>query len=810
MRTVLLASLRTHTRRYVAAVVAVTIAVGFVVVTNALASSAKNGLSAGVADVYAGADLVVGDEYGLSEDDVVATLAAADRAGDSADVVGSAFVPVSADGTSLGDQTSVGTVAVDPALQRLDVTSGTAPAAPDEALVDRSTAQAAGIAVGDRLVLGGGAETRTVQVVGLADSPSYLAADVHVPWVTLSQLPGSYADAVLYRAAGAEDAAARADVLRGEVAAEVRDRDSYVDARITTINQGVDVIGTILLLFAGISGFVAVLVIANTFTILFAQRTRDFALLRCVGATRGQILRSVRAEALALSVLASLVGVGVGVVAGHGIVAVVRLFAGDTMGAVDLSATWLVPAFVGGVVTTLVGAWWPTRAVVRVSPLDALRPAADTDVRTRAGRVRVTLGGLVLSLGVAGLAAAVASSSVVVLLAGGMTSFVGVLLLGPTLVPALLRVVGGLLGRTGPSARIALANAVRNPRRSAATTASLLVGVTLTTAVLTGTASARGALDDQMDAEHPVDVALTGTDTIDDDLLSAVRGTPGVEDAVAVPGVAAEADGLGRITVLGPDPSVRSIGRDAAALTPADGEVLVPFALVRNLDQELPDELTLGVGDRTVTLRASYVAQEWGPAAIVSPDTLTELGSAGTPAVWVRADGDADADDLGGELGALVRGTGLETTNALQDRAYVDLQLDVLVGAVLGLLGVGVAIALVGIANTVGLSVLERGREHALLRALGLTRRQLRRVLAAEGLLLAVVAALLGTALGVAYGWLGVRAMVEPAVPAVSTVVPWGQLAAVVVAAAVAGLAACVLPARRASRVTPAEGLTLD
>ncbi|MGJ9424068.1 ABC transporter permease [Aeromicrobium sp. CF3.5] len=809
MRTVLLASLRTHTRRYVAAVVAVTIAVGFVVVTNALASSAKNGLSAGVADVYAGADLVVGDEYGLADDDVAATLAEADRAGDSADVVGSGFMPVSADGTSLGDQTSVGTVAADPALQRLDITTGSAPAAPDEALVDRSAAQAAGIAVGDRLVLGGGAEARTVQVVGLAASPSYLAADVHVPWETLSQLP-AYADAVVYRVAGAGDVAARAEVLRGEVAAEVRDRDSYVDARVTTINQGVDVIGTILLLFAAISGFVAVLVIANTFTILFAQRTRDFALLRCVGATRGQVLRSVRYEALALSVLASLVGVGVGVAAGHGVVALVRLFAGDTMGAVDLSATWLVPAFVGGVVTTLIGAWWPTRAVVRVSPLAALRPAADTGVRTRAGRVRVALGGLVVTLGIVGLAVAVASSSVSALLAGGMTSFVGVLLLGPILVPALLRVVGGLLGRTGPSARIALANAVRNPRRSAATTASLLVGVTLTTAVLTGTASARGALDDQMDAEHPVDVALTGTTTIDDDLLSAVRGTSGVEDAVAVPGVVAEAEGLGQVTVLGPDSSVRAIGRDTEGLTPADGEVLVPFALVRNTDQELPDEVTLGVGDRTVTLRTTFVASTWGQAAIISPAALAELGGAGTPAVWVRADGDADADDLGGELGALARGTGLETTNALQDRAYVDLQLDVLVGAVLGLLGVGVAIALVGIANTVGLSVLERGREHALLRALGLTRRQLRRVLAAEGLLLAVVAALLGTALGVIYGWLGVRTLVAPTVPAVSTIVPWGQLVAVVAAAAAAGLAACVLPARRASRVTPAEGLTLD
>ncbi|WP_344325365.1 FtsX-like permease family protein [Aeromicrobium halocynthiae] len=124
--------------------------------------------------------------------------------------------------------------------------------------------------------------------------------------------------------------------------------------------------------------------------------------------------------------------------------------------------------------------------------------------------------------------------------------------------------------------------------------------------------------------------------------------------------------------------------------------------------------------------------------------------------------------------------------------------------------GGGEVLGLLGVANTVGLSVLERRREHALLRALGLTRRQLRRVLAAEGLLLALVAALLGTGIGVLYGWLGLATVIAPTLPSAGLVVPWGQLTTIVVVAAVAGLAACVLPARRAAGIAPAQGLTLD
>ncbi len=159
---------------------------------------------------------------------------------------------------------------------------------------------------------------------------------------------------------------------------------------------------------------------------------------------------------------------------------------------------------------------------------------------------------------------------------------------------------------------------------------------------------------------------------------------------------------------------------------------------------------------------------------------------------------------------ALAQPAGADLADNLAKRSWVDLQLDILTGTVVALLGIAVVIALIGIGNTLGLSVLERGRENALLRALGLTRRQLRATLAAEALLLSVVATVLGTAIGVTFAWVSLQALVKAAVDEAPMVLPWGQLAIVVVLAAVAGLASSLVPARRAARIAPAAGLSLD
>ncbi|MFJ3406421.1 ABC transporter permease [Promicromonospora sp. NPDC090134] len=200
----------------------------------------------------------------------------------------------------------------------------------------------------------------------------------------------------------------------------------------------------------------------------------------------------------------------------------------------------------------------------------------------------------------------------------------------------------------------------------------------------------------------------------------------------------------------------------------------------------------------------------WGGAGIVAPETLASLGSPRTYAVWVRASADADPVALLADLDTLADAAGADVDNGLRAEVADNQMLGTITGATLGLLGISVVIALIGIANTLGLSVLERVREHAMLRALGLTRRQLRRMLAAEAVLLSVTATLLGTVLGVGFAWVGYETFVKTALDVATWRVPWAELAAVVPVGALAGLLAAVLPARRAAAVTPTTALTLD
>ena len=192
-------------------------------------------------------------------------------------------------------------------------------------------------------------------------------------------------------------------------------------------------------------------------------------------------------------------------------------------------------------------------------------------------------------------------------------------------------------------------------------------------------------------------------------------------------------------------------------------------------------------------------------------ETLARLTDAPAPrAIWVRASSGADSTQLVGALGDLAAPAGANVYDQLEARETENAPLRILTWAIVALLGFSVAIALVGIANTLGLSVLERVREHALLRALGLTRRQLRQMLAAEAVLLSLVAALLGTGIGIGFAWVGYQTFVKQALTNATMQIPWPLLGAVLLSAALAGLIASVLPARRAARVTPAAGLSFE
>ncbi|MEV1167623.1 ABC transporter permease, partial [Nonomuraea sp. NPDC049784] len=496
---------------------------------------------------------------------------------------------------------------------------------------------------------------------------------------------------------------------------------------------------------------------------------------------------------------------------GYGLIALINTLAPTTpMGAPELPTPWLLGGFTVGLAVTMLASWLPTRRVVRVSPLAALRPDAAVDIHTATGRVRLALAALLLVTGLALLGVAMSQDSTALLLAGGGSVFTGVLLFGPVLVPRLVQITGALLG---PAGRLATKNAVRNPRQTATTTASLLVCVTLTTAVLTGSATTRAAVDEERDRSHPIDAALTSPETpVTTDLLDQVRRTPGVEQAISVEGAMAQVAGLDEPILVVTAPDAEQVARDGGAFAQVEPGMisLDPAAFRKDLGIQLGDQVTVQAGDRQDQLQATFLSG-WGQTGGVAPETLAQLTDSPEPhAIWIRAAPDADPIQLVDDLAGLADAAGAEIHDQLQARATEDQQLDILTWSVLGLLGIAVVIALIGIANTLGLSVLERAREHAMLRALGLTRRQLRRMLAAEAVLLSVVATLLGTVIGVGFAWAGYETVVKRALSDATMQVPWLSLGVVVLIAALAGLLAAVLPARRAARVTSAAGLSLD
>lgn len=804
MRSVVLGSLRRYGRRYVAAAVAVMVAVAFLVVTNALISATRSGLTAEVGVPYAGADAVVQDPSGEL---AAALVERAERKDAQAAVLGWTTQPIRRDGRLVAERADVAPVAGDSGLRWQELAAGRFPTGAGEAVADVNAAKTHGVAIGDHLTVGSGRDQLEVTVVGMVNSPSILVAgSLYLTWPDIKRWAQQmYVDSVAWAGAGAVADQVTA-LQRAFPDASVVDRDTHVAERKVEVDRGVDVMAILALLFVAIAVFVAVLVIANTFTILFAQRARDLALLRCVGATRKQLVRSVRLEALLIGVGASLLGLAVGAGLGHGLVALINGVTDSfSLGAAALSPGWLLGALLTGVLTTLVAAWLPTRRVVRVSPLQALRPESTVTADRRAGVARMALALSLLVVGVAGLTVAVTESSMELMVVGGAATFTGVLVLGPVIVPAAVSLIGGLAGRIGgPTWRLATRNTVRNPRRTAATAAALLIGVTLTSAVLTGLATSRGAIDAEMDTEYPIDVALTATTAhLDANLLDAVRGHRDVDEVVTVNGTTARADTWGPVRLGVADPSV---AHDREALNTTPGTVVAPSGLLT--DAEVPRKVTFTVGDRSITL-AVQVGDGWGDLVLIHPADLAALTDAPTTqAIWLRASSSADAEDLVGDLTALT--SDVDVTSTLSQRAYVDLQLNVVTAAVAGLLGISVLIALVGIGNTLGLSVVERSREHAMLRATGLTRRQLRGSLLAEASLLSVVATVLGIALGLTFAWVAVQTAVEPIAEGVTMVLPWGQLGTVVAVSALAGVVSAVLPARRAARATPAAGLAAD
>ena len=419
-------------------------------------------------------------------------------------------------------------------------------------------------------------------------------------------------------------------------------------------------------------------------------------------------------------------------------------------------------------------------------------------------------------MGVIVVALTADAHNVLLAVAGAAVTSLGVLALAVVVVPALLRAAGRLAGRGGPTARLAAANLVRNPGRSAATCTALMLAVGLIVTLQVGSATVKATLDAALDEKFPVDLVVTNPDgPISPAVTAAVGRAAGVTATVDVRSVQAG--------IVGADPQedatellVSAPGAGVERVVPTGLEPLTGrTALVDGFTLEMlgarsgdPLELTYQGRRARFVLQASEIPRSGG--VVVTDDALTALApTAPTSELWAAA---ADRDDARAVLAEVRQATagqpGLRVDGSLPEAAEVGQVLDTLLAVATGLLGVAVLIALIGVGNTLGLSVLERTRESALLRALGLQRRQLRGMLAVEAVLLALVGAVVGVVVGIAFGGVGAASLArETGMGALHLAVPVAQTLGVVAVAALAGALASVLPARRAALATPTAAL---
>ncbi|WP_418276145.1 FtsX-like permease family protein [Isoptericola jiangsuensis] len=856
MLRITLAQMRRSVGRLTAAGIAIAIGTAFVAATLLAAGVITRTTYDSVAARYADADLVV---LGTVDDPLTpADVAAVDAVDDvsataSLDTTWATFTR----GARTVFQATV--PVVDDALMPLEVSDGAMPTADGEVALPTDVAERLGVEVGGTVTAGHDVldgdqwETSTdeLTVTGLVTDPAgaylqlggaaVLPAGTFETWQAdstgvdpgVSELAVSLTDGTDVEAARtALEQAVGASTTDGREVVTTDERAADVTAQFT---GGQDLLFLVFTLtFAAIALLVAGLVIANTFQVLVAQRTRTLALLRCVGADKGQVGRGVLLEAAIVGVVASAAGVVVGTALGQAALWVAHALDVPVPLPSTVTVTWQVvvlPVVVGTLVTVL-AALVPARAATRVAPLAAMRPA-EAPVARGAGRVRLVLSLAATVLGFGLLAAGAALGTLaqeptfglLAGVAGGGLSFVGVAVGAVFWLPRVTALAGRLVGASGPTARLAAANTSRNPRRTAATSTALLIGVTLVAMMSTGAASARSSLTSALDEAYPVDVALSSAvwdadgavDPLPAGLAADVAALDGVDDVVPVSSVypeitwpGATGDDAYRPQVVAVDPDVgREVVRTDALDELRPGTILLPDWAVSGT--EVPDTVT--VAGPTGTLEMDVVvapADAWG-AAVTAEDAELLAGDLTASDLWVGLTDVGVATDVVPQVQDLVSdaGSSVQVTGAAVERASFERVIDTLLGIVVGLLAVAVVIALIGVANTLSLSVIERRRESATLRAIGLSKAQLRGMLAIEGLLIAGVGAVLGIALGLVYGWAGSAAALG-VMGDVVLAVPWRDVVLTLVVALVAGLVASVVPARAALEASPVEALAAE
>ncbi|MFC4466730.1 FtsX-like permease family protein [Streptomyces xiangluensis] len=743
---------------------------------------------------------------------------------------------VDSENESVGPTTGAPTIANDWYVTErspVELTSGHEPRGPGEALIDADTADNKDVRIGDTLTVIAQPGSFKVEIVGIATftttNPGAALVFLDIPTAQTELLGkrGVATSVAVTAEEGVSDAVLKERISRaiGTETYEVETADEQAESAAAELGGFLDVIKYVMLGFAGIAVLVGVFLIVNTFSMLIAQRTRELGLLRALGADRKQVRRSVLLEATLLGLVGSTLGLATGIGLAFGLIELMGLL-GMNLKSTEMVIGWVTPvsAYAVGVGVTFVAAYLPARRAAGVSPMAALSDAEIAGVG-RPLRVRAVVGTVVGALGAAALVGCVTAtetgSAASLLGLGVVLTLIATVIAGPLLVRPVIRVLGGafpaLFGSIG---RMSQRNALRNPRRTGATAAALMVGLALVGGMSVASASMTESFDQQIDKTLGADFVVQNNNfqPFPQEITEKVDDTDGVGIVVRqrfAPIAATLPDGERVETAAGGYgdqlDEVANItyaqGDTAAALAPGNMAMDVDYAEDHDvrIGSVIPIEFPAG---RQTELRvAALTDQEGGEgfgaqgAMYFGLKTLEQYVPGGQDStLYVNAASGTSADTLRSRLEQT-----LDPYPQVQVRDQADYkqlvrdQIAVLLYLVYALLGLAIVIAVLGVVNTLALSVVERTREIGLLRAIGLARRQLRRMIRLESVVIAVFGAVLGLALGLVWGVCVQQVLALQGMTALA--IPWVTIVAVVVGSAIVGIVAALLPALRASRM---------
>jgi putative ABC transport system permease protein len=831
-----------HKARLLMTVLAVMLGVAFVsgtlVFTNTISDAFQKSSAKGFdqVDVAVTADHqeAEGDQVGKRHDLTQATLDKTERVPGAASAIGAVqgFTAIAGkDGKLLGDgfQSQGGNYwgTDDP---RYPLVSGHAPKGRGEILIDSETAKRAGYEVGDTVRMSVDGPVLTPEITGIftTDDGNVAAGGSLTLFDTataqkLFGKAGVYDQIDVKAKPGVTQAALKAELdkaLSGD-RVETTTGKQLADDQAEAIARSMSGMQTGLLVFAGIALFVGTFIIANTFTMLVAQRTRELALMRAVGASRRQVTRSVLIEAFVVGAVAAVAGLVAGIGIGAGLRSLMgTLDATVPDGPLVIKPATILTALAVGILVTMLAAWLPGRRAAKIPPVAAMN-SVHAKATTKSLVLRNTLGALVSAAGVAVVLVATTmdgSDGQVPMGFGAVLLIIGVFILTPLLSRPLIAAAAPVLRAFGISGKLARQNSVRNPRRTAATASALMIGLTLITGMTVMAGSLQQAIEKMASSSIKADyvVSMANGNPLSPDVEKKLERTDGVTATSPMLNAAARIDGRTEYLTGVNGAAIGELAGpevDAGSFEVGGTRIVVDSETAESYGWKAGSSFTVSYEDgekQKLTVAGTYESNDFLSGILLDQATLAPHESDPyNMKVMVKTSGGTS----GATQDKLEKALGTNPAIKVQDKQDISNEIaqmfTLMLNMVYGLLAMAVIVAVLGVINTLAMSVFERSQEIGMLRAIGLDRKGIKRMVRLESLVISLFGAVLGIGLGVFFGW-AAGELLASRMATYELVLPWARMGVFLLLAATVGVLAALWPARRAARLNMLEAIKAE